>query len=194
MCTASSARITELLANWGQGNADAREALMPLVYDELRRIARRHLWRQRPNHTLQSAALVNEAYLRLVRQESPQWQNRAHFFGVAAQAMRQILVDYARSRLAAKRGAGAPRFTLDTKIALPEQEKEEVDLVALDDALNTLTVLDPRQSRIIELRFFGGLSIQDTAVVLGISPATVKREWTMARMWLHRELIKDVTQ
>jgi RNA polymerase sigma factor (TIGR02999 family) len=167
---------------------------MPLVYDELRRIARRHLWRQRPNHTLQSAALVNEAYLRLVRQESPQWQNRAHFFGVAAQAMRQILVDYARSRLAAKRGAGAPRFTLDTKIALPEQEKEEVDLVALDDALNTLTVLDPRQSRIIELRFFGGLSIQDTAVVLGISPATVKREWTMARMWLHRELIKDVTQ
>jgi RNA polymerase sigma factor (TIGR02999 family) len=194
MCPASSARITELLANWGQGNADAREALMPLVYDELRRIARRHLWRQRPNHTLQSAALVNEAYLRLVRQESPQWQNRAHFFGVAAQAMRQILVDYARSRLAAKRGAGAPRFTLDTKIALPEQEKEEVDLVALDDALNTLTVLDPRQSRIIELRFFGGLSIQDTAIVLGISPATVKREWTMARMWLHRELIKDVTQ
>jgi RNA polymerase sigma factor (TIGR02999 family) len=194
MCPASSARITELLANWGQGNADTREALMPLVYDELRRIARRHLWRQRPNHTLQSAALVNEAYLRLVRQESPQWQNRAHFFGVAAQAMRQILVDYARSRLAAKRGAGAPRFTLDTKIALPEQEKEEVDLVALDDALNTLTALDPRQSRIIELRFFGGLSIQDTAVVLGISPATVKREWTMARMWLHRELIKDVTR
>lgn len=192
MCPASSARITELLANWGQGNADAREALMPLVYDELRRIARRHLWRQRPNHTLQSAALVNEAYLRLVRQESPQWQNRAHFFGVAAQAMRQILVDYARSRLAAKRGAGAPRFTLDTKIALPEQDKEEVDLVALDDALNTLAALDPRQSRIIELRFFGGLSIQDTAVVLGISPATVKREWTMARMWLHREMIKDL--
>ena len=192
MCPVSSARITELLANWGQGNADAREALMPLVYDELRRIARRHLWRQRPNHTLQSAALVNEAYLRLVRQESPQWQNRAHFFGVAAQAMRQILVDYARSRLSAKRGAGAPRFTLDTKIALPEQDKEEVDLVALDDALNTLSALDPRQSRIIELRFFGGLSIEDTAVVLGISPATVKREWTMARMWLHREMIKDL--
>jgi RNA polymerase sigma factor (TIGR02999 family) len=193
MCPASSARITELLAQWGQGNADAREALVPLVYDELRRIARRHLWRQRPNHTLQSAALVNEAYLRLVHQESPKWQNRAHFFGVAAQAMRHILVDYARSRLAAKRGAGAPRFTLDTKIALPEQEKkDELDLVALDDALNTLTALDPRQSRIIELRFFGGLSIQDTAVVLEISPATVKREWAMARMWLHREMIKDV--
>jgi RNA polymerase sigma factor (TIGR02999 family) len=193
MRPASSARITELLVNWGQGNPDAREALVPLVYDELRRIARRHLWHQRPNHTLQSAALVNEAYLRLVHQKSPQWQNRAHFFGVAAQAMRHILVDYARSRLAAKRGAGAPRFTLDTKIALPEQgKKEEVDLMALDDALNTLAALDPRQSRIIELRFFGGLSIQDTAVVLGISPATVKREWAMARMWLHREMIKDV--
>ena len=193
MCPASSARITELLANWGQGNADAREALMPLVYDELRRIARRHLRHQRPDHTLQSAALVNEAYLRLVRQKSPQWQGRAHFFGVAAQAMRHILVDYARSRIAAKRGAGAARFTLDTKIALPEEKKkEEVDLVALDDALNTLTLLDPRQSRIIELRFFGGLSILDTAVVLRISPATVKREWTMARMWLHREMIKDV--
>lgn len=192
MCPASSARVTELLVNWGQGNADAREALVPLVYDELRRIARRHLWRQRPDHTLQSAALVNEAYLRLVHQESPQWQNRAHFFGVAAQAMRHILVDYARSRLAAKRGAGAPRFTLDTKIAMPQEGKEEVDLVALDDALSTLAALDPRQSRIIELRFFGGLSIQDTAVVLGISPATVKREWAMARMWLHREMIKDV--
>jgi RNA polymerase sigma factor (TIGR02999 family) len=195
MCPASSARISELLANWCQGKADAREALIPLVYNELRRIARRHLWRQRPNHTLQSAALVNEAYLRLVRQKSPQWQNRAHFFSVAAQAMRHILVDYARSRLAAKRGAGAPRFTLDTQIALPQQgKKEEVDLVALDDALNTLTALDPRQSRIIELRFFGGLSIQDTAVVLRISPATVKREWTMARMWLHREMVKDLRQ
>jgi RNA polymerase sigma factor (TIGR02999 family) len=193
MCPGSAASVTELLANWCQGNGDAREALMPLVYDELRRIARRHLWRQRPNHTLQSAALVNEAYLRLVRQESPQWQNRAHFFGVAAQAMRQILVDYARSRLAAKRGMGAPRFTLDTKVALPKPEKEDgVDLVALDEALNTLTALEPRQSRIVELRFFGGLSIRDTAVVLRISPATVKREWTMARMWLHRELAKDV--
>ena len=193
MSPASSGCVSKLLVEWGKGDLDARETLMPLVYDELRRIARRHLWRQRPNHTLQSAALVNEAYLRLVRQKSPQWQNRAHFFGVAAQAMRHILVDYARSRLAAKRGAGAPRFTLDTKVALPEQEKEDgVDLMALDDALNTLAVLDPRQSRIVELRFFGGLSIQDTAVVLKISPATVKREWKMARMWLHRELIKDV--
>jgi RNA polymerase sigma-70 factor (ECF subfamily) len=192
MLPASTTGVTELLVNWSQGNADARDALVPVVYDELRRIARRHLWRQRPDHTLQSAALVNEAYLRLVHQKSPQWQNRAHFFGVAAQAMRHILVDYARSRYAAKRGGGAPQFTLDTKIALAQQGKEEdVDLVALDDALNTLAALDPRQSRIIELRFFGGLSIQDTAVVLGISPATVKREWAMARMWLHREMIKD---
>jgi RNA polymerase sigma factor (TIGR02999 family) len=193
MSPASSSRVTELLISWGRGNADAREALVPLVYAELRRIARRHLWHQRRDHTLQSAALVNEAYLRLVRQESPQWQSRAHFFGVAAQAMRQILVDYARSRLAVKRGAGAPRFTLNTKIDLPQRKKtEEVDLIALDDALNTLGKLDPRQSRIIELRFFGGLSIENTAVVLGVSPATVKREWAMARMWLHREMIKDV--
>jgi RNA polymerase sigma factor (TIGR02999 family) len=193
MSPASYSRVTELLISWGRGNADAREALVPLVYVELRRIARRHLWHQRRDHTLPSAALVNEAYLRLVRQESPQWQSRAHFFGVAAQAMRQILVDYARSRLAVKRGAGAPRFTLDTKIALPQQKKtEEIDLMALDDALNTLGKLDPRQSRIIELRFFGGLSIEDTAVVLGVSPATVKREWAMARTWLHREMIKEV--
>ena len=192
VCPSSPARITELLVSWGQGNADAQEALVPLVYDELRRIARRHLRRQRPNHTLESAALVNEAYLRLVQQESPKWQNRAHFFGVAAQAMRHILVDYARSRFAAKRGAGAPRFTLDTTIALPQQGKtEELDLLALDDALNTLGGLDPRQSRIIELRFFGGLSIQDTAVVLGISHATVEREWAVARMWLRREMLRD---
>jgi RNA polymerase sigma factor (TIGR02999 family) len=192
MCPASSPRVTELLAKWGQGDAGAREALIPLVYDELRRIAHRQVWRQRAGHTLQSAALVNEAYLRLVHQQSPHWQNRPHFFGVAAQMMRQILVDYARSRLAAKRGAGAPRSTLDTKIALPQSEKEQaVDLIVLDDALNKLAEVDPRQSRVIELRFFGGLSIEDTAVVLGISPATVKREWTMARVWLHREMNKE---
>jgi RNA polymerase sigma-70 factor, ECF subfamily len=124
MCPASSPQVTELLANWGQGDAGAREALIRLVYDELRPIAHRQLWRQRADHTLQSAALVNEAYLRLVHQQSPQWQNRPQFFGVAAQMMRQILVDYARSRLAAKRGAGARRTTLDTKIALPQNEKE----------------------------------------------------------------------
>ncbi len=189
MCPASSARVSELLVSWGHGNQDAREALIPLIYDELRRLARRYLRRERPDHTLESAALVHEAYLRLVRQEPFQWQNRAHFFGVAAQLMRHILVDHARNRLAAKRGAGAPRLTLDPKIALPQ--KREVDLVVLDDALNRLASLDPEQSRIIELRFFGGLSIEETSVVLGISPATVKRNWTTARAWLQREMNKD---
>ena len=192
MCPASFPQVSELLARWAQGDVGAREALVPLVYEELRRIAHRQLWRQRADHTLQSAALVNEAYLRLVHKQSPQWQNRPHFFGVAAQLMRNILVDYARSRLAAKRGAGAPQTTLGTKMALPQSEKEQaVDLIALDDALSKLAEVDERQSRVIELRFFGGLSIEDTAAVLGISPATVKREWTMARVWLHREMGKD---
>jgi len=186
---ASSTQINRLLAEWGHGDQDARDALIPLIYNELRRIARRHLWRERPDHTLQSAALVNEAYLRLIRQEPPEWQNRAHFFGVAAQLMRHILVDHARNRLAAKRGAGAPRLSLNPEIALPQ--KPEVDLVALDSALNKLAGLDPQQSRLIELRFFGGLSIEETATVLGISPATVKREWATARAWLQRELKKD---
>jgi RNA polymerase sigma factor (TIGR02999 family) len=182
----SSARVSRLLLNWGQGDEAAREALIPLVYDELRRLARRHLRRERPDHTLQSAALVNEAYLRLIRQDQPQWQNRAHFFGVAAQLMRHILVDHARHRVAAKRGAGAPRLTLDPEVALPQER--EVNLVALDDALNQLAVLDLQQSRVVELRFFGGLSIEETSVVLGISPATVKREWATARAWLQREM------
>ena len=186
MYPASSERVSKLLLNWGQGDQGAREALIPLVYDELRRLARRYLRRERPDHTLQSAALVNEAYLRLIRQEHPQWQNRAHFFGVAAQLMRHILVDHARNRTAAKRGAGAPRLTLDPDVALPQAR--DVDLVALDDALNELAALDPQQSRLVELRFFGGLSIEETSVVLGVSPATVKREWATARAWLQREM------
>ena len=186
MYPASSERVSKLLLNWGQGDQGAREALIPLVYDELRRLARRYLRRERPNHTLQSAALVNEAYLRLIRQEQPKWQNRAHFFGVAAQLMRHILVDHARNRAAAKRGAGAPRLTLDPDIALPQER--DVDLIALDDALNQLAALDPQQSRLVELRFFGGLSIEETSVVLGVSPATVKREWATARAWLQREM------
>lgn len=184
-----STQINRLLADWGHGDQNAQKALIPLVYDELRRIARRRLWRERPDHTLESAALVNEAYLRLVREEAPQWQNRAHFFGVAAQMMRHILVDHARNHLAAKRGAGAPQFSLDPEIAAPQ--KPEVDLVALDTALNKLAGLDPQQSRLIDLRFFGGLSIEETAVVLGISPATVEREWATARAWLWRELKRD---
>jgi RNA polymerase sigma factor (TIGR02999 family) len=186
MPSAPSALVSKLLLNWGQGDQDAREALIPLVYDELRRLARRHLRRERPDHTLQSAALVNEAYLRLIRQDQPQWQNRAHFFGVAAQLMRHILVDHARNRAAAKRGAGVPKLALDPELALPKERG--VDLVALDDALNQLAALDPQQSRVVELRFFGGLSIEETSVVLGTSPATVKREWATARAWLQREM------
>ncbi|MGH9715626.1 MAG: sigma-70 family RNA polymerase sigma factor [Candidatus Acidiferrales bacterium] len=186
MVTASSTRINRLLADWGKGDDRARDELIPVVYAELRRLARRHLWRERPDHTLQSAALVNEAYLRLVRQDAPQWHSRAHFFAVAAQLMRHILVDHARSRGAAKRGAGAPRLTLNPEIALPN--KPEVDLVALDAALNKLAELDAQQSRLVEMRFFAGLSIEETAAVMGISPATVKREWSTARAWLQREL------
>jgi RNA polymerase sigma factor (TIGR02999 family) len=182
-------RINKLLADWGRGDEVARDELIPVVYDELRRLARRRLRSERPDHTLQSAALVNEAYLRLARQNTPQWQNRAHFFGVAAQLMRHILVDHARNRLAAKRGAGAPRLTLEPELA-PARESG-VDLVALDDALGKLAALDAQQARLIELRFFGGLSINETSVVLGISPATVKREWVTARAWLRRELKRE---
>jgi RNA polymerase sigma factor (TIGR02999 family) len=189
VCADSSTRINKLLADWGQGNEEARETLIPVVYNELRRQARRYLHGERLDHTLESAALVNEAYLRLVRQEAPQWQNRAHFFGVAAQLMRHILVDHARKRIAAKRGAGAPVLALDPELA-PAQ-KPGIDLVALDDALSKLTALDSQQGRLIELRFFGGLSIEETAVVLGVSPATVKREWVTARAWLRRELKRN---
>jgi RNA polymerase sigma factor (TIGR02999 family) len=189
VCAVSSTRINKLLADWGQGDEEAREALIPVVYNELRKQARRYLRGERLDHTLESAALVNEAYLRLVRQEAPQWQNRAHFFGVAAQLMRHILVDHARKRIAAKRGAGAPVLVLDPGLA-PAQ-KPGIDLVALDDALSKLTALDSQQGRLIELRFFGGLSIEETAVVLGVSPATVKREWVTARAWLRRELKRN---
>lgn len=185
----SSARINHLLAEWRLGKEEAREALIPLVYNELRRQARRYLRGERPDHTLESAALVNEAYLRLVRQDTPQWENRAHFFGVAAQLMRHILVDHARNRRAGKRGAGAPQLALDPQL-IPAA-KPGTDLVALDDALCKLADLDPQQSRLVELRFFGGLSIEEAALVLDVSPATVKREWAVARAWLGRELKGD---
>jgi RNA polymerase sigma factor (TIGR02999 family) len=182
----SAPQVTELLLDWRHGDPDAREKLIPLIYGELRRVARNYLRHERPDHTLQSGALVHEAYLRLVGGESPQWENRAHFFSVAAQAMRHILVDHARNRKAAKRGGGAPRLSLNPGIALPHER--EPDLLALDDALRRLAKLDPEQSRLIELRFFGGLSIVETAAVLNISPATVKREWSTARAWLQREM------
>jgi RNA polymerase sigma factor (TIGR02999 family) len=188
MCPASSPGVSQLLANWRRGDQRAREDLIPLVYQELRRLARHRLRGERPDHTLQSAALVNEAYLRLVQQEDLRLQNRAHFFGVAAQLMRNILVDYARNRRAAKRGGGAAPVTLNTAIALPRQP--QVELLALDEALNELAVLDPQTSRVVELRFFGGLSIEETAAVMEVSPATVKREWAVARAWLQRKMKK----
>lgn len=161
---------------------------MPLVYGELRRLAKAYLRRERSDHTLQSTALVNEAFLRLVNQRNVQWKNRAHFFGIAAQLIRRILVDHARAHQAGKRGAGAFKLSLDEAIGVAE--KQDLDLVALDDALQRLCEFDPQQSRIVELRFFAGLSIEETSEVLGISPATVKREWSTARAWLYRDLSK----
>lgn len=178
--------VTELLARWRDGDAQALEQMLPLVYDELRRLARRHLQHEQKGHSLQCTALVHEAYLRMMDQSS-KWQNRAHFFGIAAQMMRRVLVDHARSRNAAKRGDGARMVTLDAGIAVPE--KHDVDIEALDEALTNLRKLDPRQEKIVELRFFAGLSIEDTSEVLQLSPATVKREWATAKAWLYRELM-----
>jgi RNA polymerase sigma factor (TIGR02999 family) len=182
----SSQPVSELLVRWKHGEQEALQALLPLVYDELRRLAHHHLQAERAEHTLQSTALVHEAYLRLVDQEPLRLDNRAHFFAVASHLMRQILVDHARKHHAAKRGANNLTLTLDEAIALPKKRK--LHLVALDDALNGLAALDARQSQIVELRFFGGLSIDETSQVLGVSPATVKREWTTARAWLYREM------
>jgi len=178
--------VSELLIRWRGGDKSALDSLLPLVYDELRRLARHHLKLERPDHTLQSTALVHEAYLRLVGQSSLQVESRAHFFGIAAGLMREILVDHARRRGAAKRGADCLTLTLDEAVALPQQR--ELDVIALDDALNTLAGMDPRQSRIVELRFFGGLSIEETSEIVGISRATVTREWATARLWLQREM------
>ena len=189
MSDSSKHAITQLLQ---QMNADpgpqhaVLERLMPLVYRELRRQAAGYLRKERAGHTLQPTALVHEAYLRLHDQRDVHWQNRAHFFGVAAQAMRRILVDHARGRLRAKRGGADRRVTL-TESALVAAERS-VDVIDLDAALERLSVLDPRQGRVVELRYFGGLSVEETAEVLEISPATVKREWTMAKAWLHSEL------
>lgn len=186
----SNEDVTRLLVDWSNGDKVALDQLTPLVYDELRRLADRYLCRERMDHTLQSTALVHEAYLRLIDQKNVQWQNRAHFFGVAAQMIRRILVDHARAHQTAKRGAGAPKLSLDDAFAVPGQYRD-LNLVALDDALKQLERMDNRQARVIELRFFTGLSIEETAEVMGISPATVKREWTTARVWLFRELSRD---
>lgn len=181
----ASNQITQLLGKWREGDQSALQDLVPLVYGELRRLAHHYLRSERPDHTLQSTALVHEAYLRLVSQEPDHLQNRAHFMAVASQLMRQILVDFARSRGAAKRNQGYT-LNLDEVAVLPRAR--DVDLVALDDALHKLSRLSDRQSRIVELRFFGGLSIEETSRVLNISRATVERDWTVARAWLHREI------
>jgi RNA polymerase sigma factor (TIGR02999 family) len=178
--------VTDLLTRWRAGDRQALDALLPLVYEELRRLARHYLRLERPDHTLQSTALVHEAYVRLVGQSAPQWQGRSHFYGVAARLMRQILVDHARTHAAEKRGGDAVRLTLDERVLAGPQR--DFDVVALDQALDRLAEVSPQQSRIVELRFFAGLSIEDTADVMGISPATVKRGWTAARAWLFREM------
>jgi len=177
--------VTALLAKWRAGDEQALEALVPLVYNELRRLAHRYLRHERPDHTLQSTALVHEAYLRLLKQGTHEFENRAHFFAISAQLMRQILVEYARRRKAAKHDAGHI-LTLHDSMSL--LRTRSVDLVALDDALKGLAELDPRQSRIVELRFFGGLSVEETSTVMGISAATVKRDWATAKVWLHHEI------
>ena len=182
----SSQQLSHLLQRWSDGDSEALDQLMPLVYGELRRMARRYMGQQPAGHTLQTTALIHEAYLRLVGQEEKRWENRAHFFGVAAQAMRHILMDYARTQNRAKRGGGALQVSLDEALTFCTERSAE--LVALDDALTELAKLDERQSRVVELRFFGGLSIEETAEVLNVSAGTVRRDWSLARAWLHREL------
>ncbi len=186
MSSTTSNSVSELLIRWRGGDKSALDNLLPLVYDELRKLARHYLKSERREHTLQSTALVHEAYLRLAGQSSVRADSRAHFFCIAAGLMREILVDHARKRGAAKRGANCLTLTLDEALALPE--KREVDLIAVDDALNSLAALDPRQARIVELRFFGGLAIEEISEILGISRATVTREWATARLWLQREM------
>ena len=190
--TPSPQAVTQLLNDWTNGSQTARDELMPLVYEELRRLAHRHMGRERPGHTLQTSALVNEAFLRLVDQTNVHWKNRAHFFAIAAQIMRRILVDYARSRRYAKRGGGARQVSLNEALIVSEGRSAEV--VELDDALKALAAIDQRKSQIVELRFFGGLSIEETAEVLGVSPGTVMRDWTLAKAWLRKEMTADGKQ
>jgi RNA polymerase sigma factor (TIGR02999 family) len=178
--------VTELLLAWNTGDRSALDRLMPLVYQELRRLARQYMRSESPDHSLQATVLVNEAYIRLVDQRRVNWKNRAHFFGAAAQIIRRVLVDHARGRGRLKRGGDALKVSFDEKIGL--RSEVQWDLVALDDALDQLAKLDPQQERVVELRYFTGLSIEETAEALGISPATVKRDWATARAWLFREM------
>ena len=183
----SQHEVTQLLHDWSEGNGQAFEKLLPLVYDELRHLAGAYLNRERAGHTLQTTALVHEAYLKLVDQSSVRWQNRAHFFAIAAQAMRRILLDSARRRTAVKRGSGGQKLSLDDVATLSLETADE-NLIALDRALDELAEFDAQQSRIIELRYFGGMTIEETAEVMELSPATVKREWALARAWLYKSI------
>jgi RNA polymerase sigma factor (TIGR02999 family) len=179
--------VTRLLVEWQNGDQKALDSLIPLVYQELRSIAGRYLSRESPSHTLQSTALVHEAYFKLIGQRRVRWQNRAHFFGIAAQMMRRILIDHARHQARDKRGGPAPKLSLDDAMATADAEAD-IDLLALDDALTALAQIDPRGAQIIELRFFSGLSLEETAEVVGVSAGTVKRDWSAARAWLYREM------
>jgi RNA polymerase sigma factor (TIGR02999 family) len=181
--------VTNLLVEWKQGNKAAMDLLTPLVYNELRRLAERYLRNERSAATLQPTALVHEAYLRLVAQSMPDWESRAHFFGVAAHLMRQILVDHARKHRSAKRGGGAEKMNIDEIVGLGVDKPN--DIIALDDALKALAEIDERKAKVIELRFFGGLSVEETGVALGVSPATIGREQRLAEAWLHRELSNE---
>ncbi len=177
--------VTGLLVAWQGGDAAALERLIPLVYDSLHRIAERHVRQERPGHTLQPTAIVHEAYLKLVDRPVGKWQNRIHFFAVASRVMRQILVDYARRRLAQKRGGGAATYRMETDAVTAPRG---IDVIAVDDALERLSGLDPEQAQVVEMRFFGGLTVDEAATALRVSPATVNRKWVSARAWLHREL------
>lgn len=206
----TDARVTQLLSQWAEGDEQALSALMPLIYDQLQRLARGHMARERTDHTLQPTGLVHEAFLRMAGQRSAHWQNRAHFLAVASQMMRRILVNHARNRIAAKRGGGAPMVSMNDTAFIEEPmtqdfggtpssgtgelfDKTDGELVALDEALTKLEAEDPQQSRVVELRYFGGLTVEETAQAMSISPATVKREWAVARLWLKRALGEQPT-
>jgi RNA polymerase sigma factor (TIGR02999 family) len=190
--TPSPEEVTRLLLDWGNGNAGALEKLTPLVHEELRRLAHQHMNRERRDHTLQTSALINEAYLRLTQQRNMQWQNRAQFFSIASRLMRRVLIDYARARHYQKRGGGAIQVSLSEAAYVSQDRAQE--LLALDEALNSLAAFDERKSRVVEMRFFGGMSVEETAVALDVSPNTVKRDWGTAKAWLYRQIKKGTVE
>ena len=192
MAHSSEGEVTRLLQGWRDGDRKALDSLLPLVYEELRRLAHFQLRNERQEHTLQSAALVHEAYLRMVGLNSLQWESRTHFFGIAAQVMRQVLVDYARRHRSAKRGGSVCKVSLEEAMISPLGKEKDVDVVALDEALLALARIDARQSRVVEMRFFAGLSLAEISEVLEVGPATVQRDWTAARAWLHREMSRNL--